>query len=174
MNKSRRDGGHHTRPVLAMGRARSPAPVKLRHCQGFHYDILPFCRTITSIARPGLNDVNQLTPYEIKNCGAPMHVGENLWRLAPSLITTSRPRVPTVTGGVWGHLKNPFFPRCEGFFIPQPEEFFTSPIRSRPCPGRLFFARVGGVVPKSARISRRIVVTTTSLRCRWLTSCSAP
>src|ERR1700679_2484172 len=32
----------------------------------------------------------------------------------------------------------PFFPRCEELFTPQPEEFFTSPIRSRPCPGRLF------------------------------------
>src|SRR5687768_10176459 len=31
-------------------------------------------------------------------------------------------------------------PDVKGSFLPQPEEPFNSPIRSRPCPGRLFFA----------------------------------
>src|SRR5258706_10876260 len=39
-------------------------------------------------------------------------------------------------------IKEPFFPRCGKFFLPQPRELSTSSIRSRPCPGRLFFARV--------------------------------
>ena len=32
----------------------------------------------------------------------------------------------------------PFFPRCEGFFTPTTRRTLHSPIRSRPCPGRLF------------------------------------
>src|SRR5688500_15891568 len=33
-------------------------------------------------------------------------------------------------------------PDVKGVSLPQPETPFNSPIRSRPCPGRLFFARI--------------------------------
>src|SRR5687768_3214320 len=47
------------------------------------------------------------------------------------------------TSRSWFFLTLPILPPdVKGVSLPQPETPFISPIRSRPCPGRLFFARI--------------------------------
>jgi hypothetical protein len=65
-------------------------------------------------------------------------------------------------------------PRCEGFSPPTTQRLFTSPIRSRPCPGRLFYAPIFrplsaiDVSPAAGRTYQRFLASKPSL-----TTCKA-